>query len=183
MNGAHALIETLVNSGVDVCFANPGTSEMHFVGALDDVPGMRVVLGLFEGVVTGAADGYARMSGTPAATLLHLGPGMANGMANLHNARRARVPVINIVGDHATYHSQYDAPLNSDIETVARTFSGWTRRPAWPEDIGPAAAAAVAPAMSPPSSISTLILPADVSWGDGAVPTEPQSCAARMEVS
>jgi acetolactate synthase-1/2/3 large subunit len=183
VNGAHALIKTLVGSGVDVCFANPGTSEMHFVAALDDVPGMRVVLGLFEGVVTGAADGYARMSGTPAATLLHLGPGMANGMANLHNARRARVPVINIVGDHATYHSQYDAPLNSDIETVARTFSGWTRRPALPEDIGPAAAAAVAAAMSPPNSISTLILPADVSWGDGAVPAEPQDFAARIEVS
>src|SRR3984885_6285612 len=179
MNGAQALIRTLVGCGVEVCFANPGTSEMHFVAALDDVTGLRVVLGLFEGVATGAADGYARLTGRPAATLLHLGPGMANGMANLHNARRARVPIINIVGDHATYHSQYDSPLNSDIETVARTFSGWTRRPTRPEDIAPAAAAAVAAAMSPPSSISTLILPADVSWGDGAVPTEPQSCAAR----
>jgi acetolactate synthase-1/2/3 large subunit len=141
VNGAHTLIKTLVNSGVDICFANPGTSEMHFVGALDDVPGMRVVLGLFEGVATGAADGYARISGRPAATLLHLGPGMANGMANLHNARRPRVPLVNIVGDHATYHSRYDAPLNSDIETVARTFSGWTRRPILSADIGQAAAA------------------------------------------
>ena len=148
---------------------------MHFVAALDDVPGMRVVLGLFEGVATGAADGYARMSGRPAATLLHLGPGMANGMANLHNARRARVPLVNIVGDHATYHSQYDAPLNSDIETVARTFSGWTQRPTRPTDIGEAAAAAVAAAMTPPNSISTLILPADVSWGQGALPAEPQA--------
>jgi acetolactate synthase-1/2/3 large subunit len=182
MNGAHALIKTLVSSGVEVCFANPGTSEMHFVAALDEVPGLRVVLGLFEGVATGAADGYARMSGRPAATLLHLGPGMANGMANLHNARRARVPLVNIVGDHATYHSQYDAPLNSDIETVARTFSGWTQRPARSADIGPAAAAAVAAAMSPPNSISTLILPADVSWGDGAVPAEPLGYQARQRV-
>ncbi len=183
MNGAHALIKTLVSSGVDVCFANPGTSEMHFVAALDDVPGMRVILGLFEGVATGAADGYARMSGRPAATLLHLGPGMANGMANLHNARRARVPLVNIVGDHATYHSQYDAPLNSDIETLARTFSGWTQRPTRPADIGPAAAAAVAAAMSLPNSISTLILPADVSWGDDALPAEPQAYPPRQRVN
>jgi acetolactate synthase-1/2/3 large subunit len=182
VNGAHALLKTLVSSGVDVCFANPGTSEMHFVAALDDVPGMRVVLGLFEGVATGAADGYARIAGRPAATLLHLGPGMANGMANLHNARRARAPLVNIVGDHATYHSQYDAPLNSDIETVARTFSGWTQRPTRPADIGPAAAAAVAAAMSPPNSISTLILPADVSWGEGALPAESQAHAGRQRV-
>jgi acetolactate synthase-1/2/3 large subunit len=155
---------------------------MHFVGALDDVPGMRVILGLFEGVATGAADGYARMTGRPAATLLHLGPGMANGMANLHNARRASVPLVNIVGDHATYHSQYDAPLNSDIETVARTFSGWTQRPSRPADIGQAAAAAVAAAMSPPHSISTLILPADVSWGEDALPAEPQAYPARQGV-
>jgi acetolactate synthase-1/2/3 large subunit len=182
VNGAHALIKTLVSSGVDVCFANPGTSEMHFVAALDDVPGMRVVLGLFEGVATGAADGYARVTGRAAATLLHLGPGMANGMANLHNARRARVPLINIVGDHATYHAQYDAPLNSDIETVARTFSGWTQRPTRPADVGPAAAAAVAAAMTPPNSISTLILPADASWGEDALPAEPLAHAARERV-
>jgi acetolactate synthase-1/2/3 large subunit len=182
MNGAHALIKTLVSSGVDLCFANPGTSEMHFVAALDDVPEMRVILGLFEGVATGAADGFARMSGRPAATLLHLGPGMANGMANLHNARRARVPLINIVGDHATYHSRYDAPLNSDIETVARTFSGWTRRPTRAADIGQAAAAAVAAAMGAPHSVSTLILPADVSWGDGALPAEPHAYPDRQAV-
>jgi acetolactate synthase-1/2/3 large subunit len=173
MNGAHALIHTLVDAGVDVCFTNPGTSEMHFVAAVDDVPGMRTVLGLFEGVVTGAADGYARMAGKPAATLLHLGPGMANGMANLHNARRARVPMVNIVGDHATYHTQYDAPLESDIESAARTFSGWYGRPTTPAALAPAAAEAVAAAMGPPAKVATLVLPADVSWGDGATPATP----------
>src|SRR3954463_4163314 len=127
MNGAQALIRTLVNSGVDVCFMNPGTSEMHFVAALDDVPEMRGILALFEGVVTGAADGYARMADKPAATLLHLGPGLGNGVANLHNARKGRVPVLNIVGDHATYHTKYDAQLQSDIETVARNVSSWVR--------------------------------------------------------
>src|SRR5882762_5890411 len=111
MNGAESLVRTLVGGGVDVCFANPGTSEMHFVAALDRVEGMRCVLGLFEGVVTGAADGYARMTGTPAATLLHLGPGMANGLANLHNARKAQVPMVNIIGNHATTHQRFDAPL------------------------------------------------------------------------
>src|SRR6267143_2004612 len=120
MNGAQSLIRTLVDAGVDVCFSNPGTSEMHFVAALDKVDGIRCVLGLFEGVVTGAADGYGRMAERPAATLLHLGPGLGNGLANLHNARRARTPVVNIVGDHATYHRRFDAPLASDIETVAR---------------------------------------------------------------
>ena len=119
MNGARALIRTLVDSGVDVCFSNPGTSEMHFVAALDDVAEMRAVLALFEGVATGAADGYARMTDRPAATLLHLGPGLGNGIANLHNARRAHTPIVNIVGDHATYHKQYDAPLESDIDAIA----------------------------------------------------------------
>src|SRR5881628_3146634 len=127
MNGAESLVRTMVKGGVDVCFANPGTSEMHFVAALDRVPGMRCVLGLFEGVVTGAADGYARMKGTPASTLLHLGPGLANGLANLHNASKASSPIVNIVGDHATYHRGYDAPLTSDIETAAKPFSGWVR--------------------------------------------------------
>src|SRR5205085_11721559 len=146
MNGAQALIRTLVDAGVDICFTNPGTSEMHFVAALDAVPEMRGVLGLFEGVVTGAADGYGRMAGRPAATLLHLGPGMGNGVANLHNARRAHVPLINIVGDHATYHSKYDAPLQSDIESVARTF-GWYRRSTRTEDVARDAVDAVAAAM------------------------------------
>src|SRR3954453_10079733 len=126
MNGAQALIRTLVDAGVRTCFTNPGTSEMHFVAALDSVAEMRSVLGLFEGVVTGAADGYARITGTPAATLLHLGPGLGNGMANLHNARRARTPVVNIVGDHALTHKQYDAPLASDIDAVAGNVSSWS---------------------------------------------------------
>src|SRR6476620_2776372 len=127
MNGAESLLRTLVGSGVEVCFGNPGTSEMHFVAALDRVEGMRAVLGLFEGVVTGAADGYGRMAEKPAATLLHLGPGLANGLANLHNARRASTPIVNIVGDHATYHAQDDAPLASDVEGFARPVSGWVQ--------------------------------------------------------
>src|SRR5215472_12255962 len=127
MNGAESLVGTLVASGVDVCFANPGTSEMHFVAALDRISGMRAVLGLFEGVVTGAADGYARMAKKPACTLLHLGPGLANGLANLHNAYRARVPIINVVGQHATFHLHHDTPLTSDIEGIARPYSKWLR--------------------------------------------------------
>src|SRR5437870_6473478 len=126
-NGAQALIRTLVNSGVTTCFTNPGTSEMHFVAALDSVPEMRAVLTLFEGVATGAADGYARMTERPGATLLHLGSGLGNGLANLHNARKGKVPIVNIVGDHATYHTKYDAQLQSDIETVARNVSSWVR--------------------------------------------------------
>src|SRR5919205_1703239 len=144
MNGAQALISTLVDGGVDVCFANPGTSEMHFVAALDTVPRMRGVLALFEGVATGAADGYARIADRPAAVLLHLGPGLGNGLANLHNARRARVPMVVVVGDHATYHKQYDAPLESDIEAVAGTLEGWVRRSEHTKDVGADAAAAVA---------------------------------------
>ncbi len=128
MNGAGALLSTLGANGVSVCFANPGTSEMHFVAALDETPEMNAVLCLFEGVATGAADGYARVSGTPAATLLHLGPGLANGWANLHNARRAHTPIVNIVGDHATYHAIHDAPLQSNIESLAEPLEGWYRR-------------------------------------------------------
>ena len=127
MNGAESLVRTLVAGGVDVCFANPGTSEMHFVAALDRVEGMRCVLGLFEGVVTGAADGYFRMKGTPASTLLHLGPGLANGLANLHNAKKAQSGIVNIVGQHAVYHIGYNAPLTSDIEGLARPMSAWVR--------------------------------------------------------
>ena len=127
MNGAESLVRTLIAGGVEVCFTNPGTSEMHIVAALDQATEMRCVLGLFEGVVTGAADGYARMAGKPACTLLHLGPGLANGVANLHNASRAQVPIVNIVGQHATYHLQYDAPLTSDIEAIARPYSKWLR--------------------------------------------------------
>src|ERR1700752_2694140 len=143
MNGAHALLHTLVGSGVTVCFANPGTSEMHFVAAVDDVPEMRTILGLFEGVATGAADGYARMTDRPAATLLHLGPGMANGIANLHNARRAHVPMVNVVGDQATYHRPYDAPLTADTEGLARAVSHWVRTCSTAEEVPGAGAAAV----------------------------------------
>ena len=125
MNGAESLVRTLLAGGVDICFTNPGTSEMHFVAALDHVPGMRCVLGLFEGVVTGAADGYYRMAERPASTLLHLGPGLANGLANLHNARKAHSGIVNVVGDHAVHHIQHDAPLTSDIEGVARPMSDW----------------------------------------------------------
>src|SRR4051812_10768686 len=160
MNGAQALIRTLVDSGVDVCFSNPGTSEMHFVAALDQVPEMRAYLGLFEGVVTGAADGYGRMAEKPAATLLHLGSGLGNGLANLHNARRARTPLVNIVGDQATTHKRYDAPLDSDIETVARNVSGWLRTSAAPGEVASDAAEAIAAAKTPPGQIATLVLPA-----------------------
>src|SRR5580658_7262557 len=127
MNGAESLIRTLVAGAVDTCFSNPGTSEIHIVAALDRIPEMRCVLGLFEGVATGAADGYARMTGKPACTLLHLGPGLGNGLANLHNASRARVPIINIVGEHASHHLRLDSPLKSDIEAVARPWSKWLR--------------------------------------------------------
>ena len=146
---------------------------MHFVAALDSVPEMRAVLALFEGVATGAADGYARMAGTPAATLLHLGPGLGNGLANLHNARRARVPIVNIVGDHATYHTQYDAPLQSDIETVARNVSTWVRTSRSTAELARDAVEAVSAAIGPPGQVATLILPADVSWSDGAEPAGP----------
>jgi len=173
VNGANALIRTLVDAGVDVCFMNPGTSEMHFVAALDDVPEMRGVLALFEGVATGAADGYARIADRPAATLLHLGPGLGNGLANLHNARKAHTPVVNIVGDHATYHKQYDAQLESDIETVARNVSHWIRFSDATDKLAADAAEAVSAASGPPGQVATLILPADVSWSDGAEPAPP----------
>lgn len=169
MNGAQALINTLVDGGVDVCFANPGTSEMHFVAALDTVAQMRGVLTLFEGVATGAADGYARIADRPAAVLLHLGPGLGNGLANLHNARRAKVPMVVVVGDHAIYHKKYDAPLESDIDAVAGTVSGWVRRTETAGEVGADAAQAVAASMSGPQ-VATLILPADASWSDGAQP-------------
>ena len=180
MNGAHALINTLVDDGVDVCFANPGTSEMHFVAALDGVPRMRAVLALFEGVATGAADGCARMTGGPAAVLLHLGPGLGNGLANLHNARRAHVPMVVVVGDHATYHKKYDAPLESDIDAVAGSVSGWVHRASRSEDVAAYAAAAIA--ASRPGQISTLILPADVSWTEG-VPADIPPMAVTTSTS
>jgi acetolactate synthase I/II/III large subunit len=167
VNGAQALINTLVDGGVDVCFANPGTSEMHFVAALDTVPQMRGVLTLFEGIATGAADGYARIVGRPAAVLLHLGPGLGNGLANLHNARRARVPMVVVVGDHATYHKKYDAPLESDIDALAGSVSGWVHRTSDTADVAADTAEAIAETVAN-NQISTLILPADTSWTDGA---------------
>lgn len=170
MNGAESLIRTLVNGGVDLCFTNPGTSEMHFVAAVDRVPAMRTVLGLFEGVCTGAADGYARMTGRPAATLLHLGPGLGNGLANLHNARRAFSPLINIVGDHATYHLQYDAPLTSDIVSIARGASVWIRSCQTPKGVAQDAVDAIIAACQPPGQIATLILPADCAWSESGPP-------------
>jgi acetolactate synthase-1/2/3 large subunit len=183
MNGARALLSTLVDAGVDVCFANPGTSEMHFVAALDDVPSMRGILCLFEGVVTGAADGYGRVAGRPAATLLHLGPGLGNGLANLHNARRAHTPVVNIVGDHATYHARYDAPLQSDIASIASAVSGWYRSTARSDDVAADAADAVAAAMGPPGCVATLVLPADASWSESSTgPCSPRPVGRRSVV-
>jgi len=175
MIGAQALIGSLVGAGVDVCFMNPGTSEMHFVSALDSVPEMRGVLVLFEGVATGAADGYARIAGRPAAVLLHLGPGLANGLANLHNARRARSPVVNIVGAHATGHVRYDAPLQSDIEALAHTVSGWVHTCGTTRDLAQDAMRAVAAARR--GQIATLVVPADVSWSDGGALAPPRRAA------
>ncbi|MFN0183744.1 MAG: acetolactate synthase large subunit [Aquabacterium sp.] len=170
--GADLLCETLLAHGVDHCFANPGTSEMHFVAALDRQPGMRCVLGLSEGVVAGAADGYARMADKPASTLFHTGPGLANAGANLHNARRARTPMVNVVGDHAAWHLHADAPLTSDIESLARPVSDWVHRIASADAIGDDTARAVREARAAPGRVATLILPADHAWGPtrGQVP-------------
>ncbi len=170
MNGAESLVRTLINGGIEVCFANPGTSELHFVSALDKVGGIKCVLCLFEGVTTAAADGYARMTGKPAATMMHLGPGLANGLANLHNAKRARVPLLNIVGDHARDHLVHDAPLTSDVEAVAHPFSAWVKTASLPEQISSDAAAAVSASLDPPGQIATLILPADIAWSEAQDP-------------
>jgi acetolactate synthase-1/2/3 large subunit len=173
MNGARSLVETLLRSGVDTCFANPGTSEMHFVAALDQSAGMRCVLGLQENVVTGMADGYFRIAGKPACTLLHCGPGLANGLGNLHNARRARSGIINIVGDQATYHRPLDAPLTADTDALARTVSAWVRTSTKAAAVGQDAAAAVQAAQSRPGQIATLILPSDASWDEGGIAADP----------
>jgi len=176
MNGAQRLLQTLVASGVDVCFMNPGTSEMHFVAALDAVPALRPILTLFEGVATGAADGYARMSGRPAATLLHLGPGLSNALANVHNARRSHSPMLNVIGDHAREHQRYDAPLASDILGLARPLSDWARSSASSDELARDALEAIRVARTPPGKISSLILPADVSWGavSDEAPLQPE---------
>jgi acetolactate synthase-1/2/3 large subunit len=170
MDGAEALIRTAVASGVDVCFANPGTTEMPLVAALDRAPGMRPVLALFEGVCTGAADGFARLSDRPAMTLLHLGPGFANGIANLHNARRARSPIVNVIGDHATWHLAADAPLTSDIVSLANPVSGWVRSVRLAEDIAADTVAAIEASLAPPGQVATLIVPADCQWNESPGP-------------
>ncbi|MEV0254948.1 acetolactate synthase large subunit [Streptomyces sp. NPDC050732] len=170
-NGAQILINGLVDAGVRVCFANPGTSEMHFVATLDETPDLRPVLCLFEGVATGAADGYGRLTGRPACTLLHLGPGLAGGLPNLHNARRAATPVVNVVGDHALHHKRLDAPLESDIGALAGTVSAWTRRTYYATELAGDVAAAVAAATGPPGAVATLVVPADVSWSEAGEPS------------
>ena len=166
MNAADALLKTLVKNGLEVVFANPGTSEMHLVAAVDHYPEIRPVLGLFEGVVTGAADGYARMSGKAAANLLHLGPGLGNGFANIHNAKKARSPMINIVGDHATYHLKYDAPLTSDLDGLAKSSSDWVERVNSPDELSAGGARAWQAAHNYPGKIATLIVPADCAWSE-----------------
>lgn len=182
MNGADRLCDVLLANQIDTCFANPGTSEMHFVAALDRKPAMRCILGLSEGVVTGAADGWARMTDRPAATLLHLGPGLANGLANLHNARRAHTPMLNIVGDHASDHLHHDAPLTSDIDSLARPMSEWVGRVDGPADVQPRTEAGIRAAMAN-RSVSTLILPADAAWGElppDLAPPTPLSIPPRV---
>ena len=173
MNGAETLVRTLLASGVTTCFSNPGTSEMHFVAALDRVPGMRCVLCLFEGVATGAADGYGRMAQKPASTLLHGAPGLANGLANLHNARRARSPIVNVIGDQASYHRPLDPPLTGDTDGWARGVSAWTRVVQSVATMGQDAASAVQAARTAHGQIATLIAPADTSWDDGGTEGAP----------
>jgi acetolactate synthase-1/2/3 large subunit len=182
MLGAEVLLRTLVANGVQLCLANPGTSEMQFVAALDRVPGMRSVLCLFEGVGAGAADGYARMLGKPAATLLHLGPGLANGLANFHNAQKAHSPIVSIVGEHATYHRRFNSPLANDVEGFARPVSGWVRMLGAAGETGAAAAEAVCAAYGPPGTVATLIVPADYSWSEAGLPGEVVSIPQRATV-
>jgi len=173
MNGAESLVRTLVAGGVDVSFANPGTSEMHFVAALDKVEAMRCILCLHETVTTGAADGYYRMAGKPASTLLHLGPGLANALANLHNLKRARSGVVNIIGEHATYHLRYDALLTSDIQAIARPMSHWVKTSSLEASVAVDGAQAIQAAMEPPGQVATLIVPADVAWSESDGPVKP----------
>lgn len=180
MNGAESLVHTLLDSGVEVCFTNPGTSEMHFVAALDHIPGMRSVLTLFEGVATGAADGYYRMAGKPASTLLHLGPGLANGISNLHNAKKAGSGVVNIVGEHAASHLELDAPLTADIEGLARPVSHWVHSAKSAADVGADAARSVQAANAAPGQVATLILPSDTAWTDGGQVAAPLAPPVRV---
>jgi acetolactate synthase-1/2/3 large subunit len=182
INGAECLLQTLVHHGIDTCFLNPGTSEMQFVAALDRVPALRGVLCLQENTCSGAADGYARMLGRPAATLLHLGPGLANALSNLHNAQKARSPIVNIVGEHATGHKRYDSPLASNTEAFAQPVSSWVYTTTSAEDVGPAAARAIQAAMTPPGHIASLIIPADHSWLPSGERGEPLLIEPRKKV-
>ena len=182
MNGAESLARTLVAAGVEVCFANPGTSEMHFVAAMDRVAGLRCILGLAETVVTGCADGYGRMAGKPSATLLHCGPGLANGISNLHNARRAHAPIINVVGDHATWHRPHDPPLASDTEALAQVVSQWVKSSRTAANVGRDGAEAVQAALTPPGQTATLILPADCAWDEGGIASPALPVPAREAV-
>jgi acetolactate synthase-1/2/3 large subunit len=181
MNASEAILRELVDLGVEACFGNPGTSEMHLVASFDRVGGLRPILGLFEGVCTGAADGYARMAGKPAATLLHLGPGLGNGLANVHNAKRGQSRMINLVGDHATYHRKYDAPLQSDIHSIARPVSDWIGDPVSGADAITKTREAFDVAMRPNGGLSTLIVPADIAWSpiEGNVPARKARAAAK----
>jgi acetolactate synthase-1/2/3 large subunit len=183
MKAAEALVQTAIEAGIDTMFANPGTTEIPVVNALDAVPGMRAVLGLQENVVTGAADGYARMTGVPSLTLLHLGPGFANGIANLHNARRARTPIVNLIGEHATWHDTPDSPLASDIESLAGPVSGWVGRSSTGAEIPGDLATAIAQSQKGAGQISTLILPHDLQIAEGAAPAAPLTPPARAAVS
>ncbi len=172
MNGAEALVHTALSAGIRACFANPGTTEIPLLQALDSVPGLRSVLGLFEGVCTGAADGYARMAGKPALTLLHHGPGFANGIANLHNARRAFSPIVNLIGEHATWHIEADSPLTSDIAGLARPVSDWVASVHNALELPEQFARAVGAALDPPGRIASLIVPMDCQTGESAWHTE-----------
>ena len=183
MNGAESLVRTLIANDVEVCFTNPGTSEMHFVAALDKVDGMRCILGLFEGVITGASDGYYRMADKPASTLLHLGPGLGNGLANLHNAKKANSGVVNIVGEHAGYHIKCDAPLTSDIQGVAKPMSNWVKTSLSSKDVAKDGLEAIKVAKTPPGKIATLILPADTAWGEGSEVVKESVKKERVKVS
>jgi acetolactate synthase-1/2/3 large subunit len=183
MNGAETLVRTLVSAGVEVCFANPGTSEMHFVAALDKVGGIRCILGLFEGVVTGAADGYARMAEKPGVSLLHTGPGLANGLANLHNAKKSSTSLVNIVGEHASWHIEHDAPLTSDIEGLARPVSHWIRTASSSASLANDGVAAMAAALEHPGKIATLILPANTAWEEANAPAAMAATSAPPHVS
>ncbi|MDG2000299.1 MAG: acetolactate synthase large subunit [Alphaproteobacteria bacterium] len=182
MNGAESLVRTLVHNNVDVCFSNPGTSEMHFVGALDKVTGIRCVLGLFEGVITGAADGYFRMSGQPASTLLHLGPGLANGLASIHNAKKANSGMVNIIGQHTLQHLELESPLTSDIEAIAKPMSHWVKTSKKSEELSKDGAEAIENAKKAPGQISSLILPADTAWGEGGDIVKAKDSTYRTKV-